>query len=107
MPVMFWMPAISPSSVMIYTGAAFPAWRGHFFIGGLSGQQLQRVAFDQPLPQSERREPLLVPLDARVRDVRQGPDGNIYVAVERDLQLGPGSARLTPNGSILRIEPAD
>ena len=107
MPVMFWMPAISPSSVMIYTGAAFPAWRGHFFIGGLSGQQLQRVAFDQPLPQSERRESLLVPLDARVRDVRQGPDGNIYVAVERDLQLGPGSARLTPNGSILRIEPAD
>jgi len=107
MPVMFWMPAISPSSVMIYSGDQFPAWKGHFFIGGLSGQQLQRVAFGQPLPQSERREPLLVPLDARVRDVRQGPDGNIYVAVERDLQFGPGSARLTEDGSILRIEPAD
>jgi glucose/arabinose dehydrogenase len=47
---------------------------------------------------------LLVPLDARVRDVRQGPDGHIYLAIERDLQFGPGSARLTPNGSILRLD---
>jgi glucose/arabinose dehydrogenase len=68
---------------------------------------LQRVAFNQPPPQTERRESLLIPLDARVRDVRQGPDGNIYLAVERDQQMGPGSARLTPNGSILRIEPAN
>lgn len=107
MPIMFWAPAISPSSLMIYDGDRFPLWRGHYFIGGLSGQQLQRVAFDQPPPQTERRESMLIPLDARVRDVRQGPDGNIYLAVERDLQSGPGSARLTPNGSILRIEPAD
>jgi aldose sugar dehydrogenase len=107
MPVMFWMPAISPSSVMIYTGDEFPLWQGHLFIGGLSGQQLQRVAFDQPLPQFERRESLLVSLDARVRDVRQGPDGLIYLLVERDLQNGPGSAQLTPNGSLLRIEPAN
>jgi aldose sugar dehydrogenase len=107
MPVMFWVPAISPSSLMIYDGDKFPRWRGHFFIGALSGQQLQRVAFNQPPPQLERRESLLVPLDARVRDVRQGPDGYIYVAVERDQQLGPGSTNLTPNGSILRIEPAN
>jgi len=107
MPEMFWVPAISPSSLMIYDGDRFPLWKGHFFIGGLSGQQLQRVAFDQPPPQTERRESLLIPLDARFRDVRQGPDGYIYVALERDLQSGPGSARLTPNGSILRIEPAD
>ena len=107
MPVMFWAPAISPSSLMIYDGDRFPLWRGHYFIGGLSGQQLQRVAFDQPPPQTERRESMLIPLDARVRDVRQGPDGNIYIVVERDLQSGPGSARLTPNGSILRIEPAN
>ena len=106
MPVMFWAPAISPSSVLIYDGDRFPLWRGHFLIGGLSGQQLQRVAFGQPL-QAERRESMLVPLDVRVRDVRQGPDGNLYLAVSRDQQLGPGSARLTPNGSILRIEPAD
>jgi glucose/arabinose dehydrogenase len=107
MPVMFWVPAISPSSLMIYDGDKFPLWRGHYFIGALSGQQLLRVAFDQPPPQPERRESLLVPLDARVRDVRQGPDGSLYLAVERDQQSGPGSARLTPNGSILRIEPAN
>jgi len=106
MPVMFWVPAISPSSIMIYSGEKFPLWNGHFFIGALGGQQLQRVAFNQPL-QAERRESLLVPLDVRVRDVRQGPDGNLYLAVSRDQQLGPGSARLTPNGSILRIEPAE
>lgn len=106
MPVMFWVPAISPSSLMIYDGDRFPLWRGHYFIGGLSGQQLQRVAFDQPPPQPERRDSMLIPLDVRVRDVRQGPDGNVYIAVERDLQSGPGSARLTPDGSILRIEPA-
>jgi glucose/arabinose dehydrogenase len=106
MPVMFWVPAISPSSLMIYSGDKLPSWRGHYFIGALSGQQLLRVAFNQPPPQPERRESLLTALDARVRDVRQGPDGYVYVAVERDLQSGPGSARLTPNGSILRIEPA-
>jgi aldose sugar dehydrogenase len=106
MPAMFWVPAISPSSLMIYSGDQFPPWHGHFFIGALSGQQLLRVAFDQPPPQPERRESLLTELDVRVRDVRQGPDGSLYLAVERDLQSGPGSARLTPNGSILRIEPA-
>jgi glucose/arabinose dehydrogenase len=104
-PVMFWVPAISPSSLLIYDGDQFPLWRGHYFIGALSGQQLQRVAFEQPPPQLERRESLLVSLDLRVRDVRQGPDGNLYLAVERDQQGGPGSAKLTPNGSILRIEP--
>jgi glucose/arabinose dehydrogenase len=106
MPAMFWVPAISPSSLLIYSGDQFPLWRGHYFIGALSGQQLQRVAFNQPPPQPERRESLLTELDARVRDVRQGPDGYLYLAVERDQQSGPGSSRLTPNGSILRIEPA-
>jgi glucose/arabinose dehydrogenase len=106
MPEMFWVPAISPSSLLIYDGDRFPKWRGHYFIGALSGQQLLRVAFDQPPPQPERRESLLTQLDARVRDVRVGPDGYLYLAIERDQQSGPGSARLTPNGSILRIEPA-
>ena len=105
MPVMFWAPAISPSSLMIYNGGRFPRWKGHFFIGALSGQQLQRVAFNQPTPQTERRESLLVPIDARVRDVRQAPDGSIFIAVERDTQLGPGSTRVSLTGSILRIDP--
>ena len=106
MPAMFWVPAISPSSLMIYDADKFPLWRGHYFIGALSGQQLQRVAFDQPPPQLERRESMLLELDVRVRDVRQGSDGDLYLAIERDQQSGPGSAKLSPNGSILRIEPA-
>jgi glucose/arabinose dehydrogenase len=106
MPAMFWVPAISPSSLMIYRGDLFPLWKGHFFVGALSGQQVQRVAFEQPPPQTERRESLLVPIDARVRDVREAPDGSIYIAVERDTQLGPGSTRRSATGALLRIDPA-
>jgi glucose/arabinose dehydrogenase len=106
MPAMFWMPAISPSSVTFYTGDRFPLWRGHLFIGGLSGQQLLRVAFDQPLPQAERRESMLTALDIRFRDVVQGPDAYLYVATEKTGQDGPGSAKESPDGMILRIEPA-
>jgi aldose sugar dehydrogenase len=114
MPVMYWTPAISPSSLIFYTGDKFPLWKGHIFIGALSGQQLQRVAFNQPPPQEERRESLLTQLDMRIRDVRQGPDGYIYVATEHaeDVpgfpnphpgQPAPGG----PRGTILRIEPAE
>jgi glucose/arabinose dehydrogenase len=59
MPGMFWMPAISPSSLIFYTGDRFPYWNGHLFVGALNGQQLQRIAFNQPPPQVERRESLL------------------------------------------------
>ena len=88
----------------LVTDAGRPTTLKTRFISG--GQQLLRVAFNQPGPQPERRESMLTELDARVRDVRQGPEGYLYLAVERDQQSGPGSARLTPNGSILRVEPA-
>ena len=115
MPVMFWVPAISPSSLIIYTGDRFPYWKGNLFIGALSGQQLQRVAFNQPPPQVERRESLLTQLDARIRDVRQGPDGYIYVATERaedttgfpNPHPGQGPGPGGPQGMVLRIEPAE
>ena len=115
MPVMFWVPAISPSSLIFYTGDGFPHWKGHLFIGALSGQQLLRVAFNQPPPQVERRESLLTQLDARIRDVRQGPDGYIYVATEMaedttgppNPRPGPGPVPGGPHGMVLRIEPAE
>jgi glucose/arabinose dehydrogenase len=114
MPVMYWMPAISPSSLMFYTGDRFPKWKGHLFIGALGGQQLQRVAFDAPPPQTERRESLLTQLDVRIRDVRQGPDGYIYVATENAEDVPgfpnprPGQPRNgPPKGMVLRIEPAE
>ena len=68
-------------------------------MGALNGQQLQRIAFNQP-SQAERREPLLTPFAIRVRDVKQGPDGNLYVATEKR------SGGTDADGTILRIEPA-
>jgi glucose/arabinose dehydrogenase len=97
-PRMFWVPAISPSSLIFYTGDRFPDWKNNMLVGALNGQSLQRIAFGQP-SQAERREPLLRQLNVRIRDVQQGPDGLIYVATE----LGSGGN--TADGTILRIEP--
>jgi glucose/arabinose dehydrogenase len=108
MPVMYWMPAISPSGLTFYTGDRFPWWKGHLFLGALSGQMLQRVAFDQPPPQAQRRESLLTQLDRRVRHVVQGPDGYLYISTETRTQ-GAGQPNADPpgNGGVFRIEPAD
>jgi aldose sugar dehydrogenase len=99
-PRLFWVPSISPSSIMFYTGDRFPSWKGSLFVGALNGLQLQRVGFNQP-SQAEPREPLLTQLGARIRDARQGPDGLIYVATE--MRFGG----TTPDGTVLRIEPAN
>ena len=92
--------AISPSSIAFYTGDKFPAWKGGLFVGALNGKALVRVSFNQP-SQAERREPLLAALDIRIRDVIQGPDGNLYVATEKV------SGGMAPDGTVLRIEPAN
>ena len=97
---MFWVPSISPSSIIFYTGDKFPRWKNNLFVGALTTQQLIRVAFGQP-SQAERREGLLVGLRVRVRDVQQSPDGYIYVATE-----GASGGTVT-DGMVLKIEPAD
>jgi glucose/arabinose dehydrogenase len=99
-PRMFWVPAISPSSMIFYTGDKFPKWKNNIFIGALTTRQLVRVSFHQP-SQAERREGLLVPLRQRIRDVEQSPDGYIYVVTE-----GASGGKAT-DGTVLRIEPAD
>jgi len=99
-PRMFWVPSISPSSIIFYTGDKFPNWKNNLFVGALTTQQLIRIAFGQP-SQAERREGLLIPLHERIRDVQQGPDGYIYVATER------GTRGDVADGTVLRIEPAD
>jgi glucose/arabinose dehydrogenase len=99
-PRMFWVPSISPSSIAFYTADRFPSWKGSLLVGALNGQALIRVSFNQP-SQAERREPLLAQLKVRFRDVQVGPDGLVYVATE----LGSGGNN--PDGTILRIEPAD
>ena len=97
-PRIHWVPSISPSSIMFYTGDKFPNWKNNLFVGALTTRQLQRIAFGQP-SQAERRESLLLPLNIRVRDVQQSPDGYIYVVTEQ------ASGRTGADGMLLRIEP--
>lgn len=91
-PVTVWVPSIALSGMVFYTGDRLPGWKGNLFVGGLSGLQLHRVVFASGGPRG--RESLLMELKQRIRDVRQGPDGLLYVATDAN-----------PGGAILRIEP--
>jgi glucose/arabinose dehydrogenase len=99
-PRLFWVPSISPSGIAFYNGDKFPNWKGSLFVSSLNGQALVRVSFNQP-SQAEPRELLLKELGTRFRDVRQGPDGLIYVATEQ--RIGGSAA----DGTVLRIEPSN
>ena len=99
-PRMFWVPSISPSSILWYTGDKFPQWKNSLFVGALTTKQLLRISFNQP-SQAEKREPLLASLNVRIRDVQQSPDGYIYVATEGAIR---GDAA---DGMVLRLEPAN
>ena len=94
-PAHFWVPSIATSGLMVYTGDRFPAWQGSFFTGGMSGQQLARLTPSIDQPERIGQEETLVYGIGRVRDVRQGPDGYIYLAVEY---------RNGPPGKIVRLE---
>ncbi|HXQ27566.1 MAG TPA: PQQ-dependent sugar dehydrogenase [Candidatus Acidoferrales bacterium] len=88
-PIYFWYPDIGPSGMMFYTGDLFPEWKGNVFVGALYGKFLVRLVLDGEHVVAE--EHLLVDLGQRVRDVRQGPDGAVYV--------------LTDAGNLLRLTP--
>jgi glucose/arabinose dehydrogenase len=90
-PVYYWDPVISPSGLTIYDGSLFPEWRGSFLIGALSGQALVRLVLQNDRVVGEER--LLTDLDARIREVVQGPDGAIYLLTD------------APNGRLLKITP--
>ena len=92
-PVHFWVPSIATSGLLIYTGDQFPEWRGNAFVGGLNGQQLARLTMDGQRVTSEET---LVQGVGRIRDVRQGPDGYIYLAIDHR------QGELTP---VVRMEP--
>ena len=103
-PIWFWTPAISPSGTAFYTGDRFPNWKRNLFVGGLrEGEfsptgQLKRLVFNEKW-ELLREEALLRDLHQRMRDVRQGPDGNLYVLTEENdsalLKIEPTAARLT------------
>jgi aldose sugar dehydrogenase len=90
-PVHYWVPSIAASGMAIYDGDQFPNWRGDFFTGGLAGQVLSRVRIDGTTFVGEER---LFENSGRVRDVRSGPDGFIYLLLD------------AANGSMVRLEPA-
>ena len=96
-PTNFWVPSIATSGLMIYSGDKFPMWVGDIFSGALAGEQLARVHLDDEYRSVVLEETLAYDM-GRIRDVRQGPDGYIYLAIS-DRQAGP-----TP---IVRLEPAD
>ena len=90
-PVYYWDPVIAPSGAQFYTGDAFPAWRGSLFIGGLASQRLVRLVIKDNRVVGE--EHLLTERRQRIRDVRQGPDGALYIVTDQ------------ANGELWRITP--
>jgi glucose/arabinose dehydrogenase len=90
---------VAPAGLVFYTGEHFPAWQGNLFVGSLmvgrigGTGHIERIVFNQR-GEEIRREWLLTELKQRVRDVRQGPDGYLYVLTDEE------------NGALLRIEPA-
>ncbi|MBI4519585.1 MAG: PQQ-dependent sugar dehydrogenase [Gemmatimonadetes bacterium] len=94
-PVYFWTPSIAPSGMTFYAGALFPAWQGDLFVAALAGRHLVRLVLDGERVVGEER--LLTALDTRMRDVREGPDGALYVLTDgndgRILRLVPARAR--------------
>jgi glucose/arabinose dehydrogenase len=90
-PVHYWDPSIAPSGMTFYTGDRYPGWKGSLFVGSLKFGLLSRLTLEGNRVVSEER--LLTDLGARVRDVRQGPDGYLYLLTDES------------NGRILRLEP--
>lgn len=81
-PTHFWVPSIATSGLVIYSGDRFPEWKGSVFVGGLSGQQLARLSPSVDQPRRFEQEETLAYGIGRVRDVREGPDGYLYLAIE-------------------------
>ena len=98
-PLVFWVPAIAVAGMAVYTGDRFPAWRGNVFVGAMTEGRipgtghLQRIVFNENM-QEIRRESMLREFRQRIREVREGPDGFLYLLTDED------------DGALLRIEPA-
>jgi glucose/arabinose dehydrogenase len=91
-PLKYWVPSIAPSGMAFYQGTLFPAWKDSLFVGALAGQMLVRLTIDGEKVTAEER--LLESLRERIRDVRVGPDGALYLLTDNNA------------GRILRVSPA-
>ena len=96
-PEYFWVPSIAASGLIVYNGSQFPLWNGSIIAGGLAGEQLARLTLTEDGLGVSTEETLLHHI-GRIRDVRQGPDGFIYVALE-DRSRAPTA--------VVRLEPAE
>lgn len=99
MPLITWLPAIAPSGMAFYTSDKFPAWKGNVFVGAMRVGEIPGTGHLERLVINEkneevRRESMLTELRQRIRDVRQGPDGYLYLLTDED------------DAALLRIEPA-
>jgi aldose sugar dehydrogenase len=98
-PLVYWMPAIAASGLMVYTGDKFPQWRNNAFVGAMrygeipNTGHLQRIVFNEKTEEM-RREMLLTEFRQRIRDVKQGPDGFVYLLTDEN------------PGALLKLEPA-
>jgi glucose/arabinose dehydrogenase len=98
-PIVVWIPSIAVAGMTVYTGDRFPKWKGNVFVGSMrTGEipgtgHLERIVFNERTEEM-RRESLLGELKQRIREVRQGPDGCLYLLTDED------------DGALLRIEPA-
>ena len=90
-PVVFWDPSIAPSGMDFYDGNKFPDWKGDLFLGALAHRHLRRLKLEGNVVIEQ--EILLEHLDERIRDVKSGPDGNLYVLTD------------SHDGKVLRLEP--
>ena len=90
-PVYFWFPDIAPSGMMFYTGDLFPEWKGNLFVGGMEASEREVVRLVVNGERVVAQEKLLTDLKQPIRDIRQGPQGEVYV--------------LTRTGSLLRLTP--
>ncbi|HEY0567226.1 MAG TPA: PQQ-dependent sugar dehydrogenase [Xanthobacteraceae bacterium] len=91
-PVHYWVPSIAPSGMTFYNGARLPTWRGNLFVGALAAKMLSRLELDGEKVVKEER--LLTDMGERIRDVREGPDGALWLVTDNAA------------GRILRITPA-
>ena len=98
-PLVVWIPSIAVAGMAVYTGDRFPAWKGSVFVGSMrTGEipgtgHLERIVFNAKMEEL-RRESMLTELKQRIREVREGPDGFLYLLTDED------------DGALLRIEPA-
>jgi aldose sugar dehydrogenase len=99
-PLVFWVPSIAISGMAFYNGDRFPNWKGNLFVGGMRQGEIpgtghmQRIVFNDKTEEI-RREPMLVELRQRIRDIRQGPDGLLYILTEEN------------EAALLKIEPTN